>query len=134
MLRKPSGSIPAIRTSRANVDGDALAGLEQVQRHRRAHVAEPDETDFHLSMLLPETTLALPVCVRKFHFEDQTARAVSSRHLDRLFLWCDQPPPLFAFAKQGGKARGRSNLGPHSQSIEPLRPTRAAVLQSSITA
>lgn len=39
------------------VDGDALAGLEQVQRHRRAHVAERDETDFHLSILLPETTL-----------------------------------------------------------------------------
>ena len=36
MLRKPSGSIPAIRTSRAIVDGDALADLEQVQRHRRA--------------------------------------------------------------------------------------------------
>jgi hypothetical protein len=57
MLRKPSGSIPAVRTSRAIVDGDALAGLEQVQRHRRAHLAEPDETDLHLSMLLPETTL-----------------------------------------------------------------------------
>jgi hypothetical protein len=53
MLRKRSGSIPAVRTSR----GDALAGLEQVQRHRRAHLAEPDETDLHLSMLLPETTL-----------------------------------------------------------------------------
>lgn len=39
------------------VDGDTLAGLEQVQRHRRAHVAERDETDFHLSILLPETTL-----------------------------------------------------------------------------
>jgi hypothetical protein len=51
--------------------------------------------------------------------------------LDRLIFWCNEPPPILAFAQQGGKA---SNLGQHSQSIEPLRPTGAAVLQSPIIA
>src|SRR3954447_9332600 len=32
---------------RAIVDGDLMAGFEQIRRHACAHVAEPDETDLH---------------------------------------------------------------------------------------
>jgi hypothetical protein len=33
--------------SRAIVDGDLVAGLQQIRRHARAHMAKPDETDLH---------------------------------------------------------------------------------------
>ncbi len=36
----------------AIVDGDLMAGLQQIARHARAHVAKPDETDFHDSRSL----------------------------------------------------------------------------------
>src|ERR1700722_708175 len=32
---------------RAIVNGDLMAGLQQVRRHGRAHLAQPDETNFH---------------------------------------------------------------------------------------
>jgi hypothetical protein len=42
----------------AIVDGDGMAGLLQVQRHWRTHVAEPDETHVHCLILLTILTIA----------------------------------------------------------------------------
>jgi hypothetical protein len=42
--------------------------------------------------------------------------------------------PLSAEPSNAAKHAGLSNLGQHSQSIEPFRPTRAAVWQSPISA
>jgi len=38
----------------AIVDGDAMAGLQEVPCHWRTHVAEPDETDIHRLILLAD--------------------------------------------------------------------------------
>jgi len=38
----------------AIVDGDAMAALQEVPRHWRTHVAEPDKTDIHRLILLVE--------------------------------------------------------------------------------
>jgi hypothetical protein len=38
--------------ARAIVDDDAMAGLEQVQRDRRTHVTEPNESYFHFQSSL----------------------------------------------------------------------------------
>ena len=42
--------------------------------------------------------------------------------------------PLFSSPSNAAKQAAESKRGQHNQSIEPLRPTRAAVLQSEISA
>jgi hypothetical protein len=44
----------------AIVNDDAMAGLQQVQRHWRTHVAEPDEAHIHGLILLSAAGYLLP--------------------------------------------------------------------------
>jgi hypothetical protein len=45
--------------ARAIIDGKAMAGLQEVPRHRRAHVAKPDETDVHRFILSAERAITI---------------------------------------------------------------------------
>ena len=46
---------------------------------------------------------------------------------------CDQPAPVLLGAEKAAKQASESKAGQHSQSIDPLRPTSAAVSQSPIS-
>ena len=49
-LRRPSPHQGFRLRPGAIVDGDLMAGRQQIPRHARAHAAKPDETDFHDSL------------------------------------------------------------------------------------
>jgi hypothetical protein len=62
-------------------------------------------------------------------FEDQGAGTVASLDAEQRILW-----PLSASPSSAAKQAAESKRGQHNQSIEPSRPTKAAVLQSPMSA
>jgi hypothetical protein len=65
--------------------------------------------------------------------QHQRIRAVSARD-PGIAARRNEPAAVLARTQQSAKQASESKRGQHSQSIEPSRPTRAAVLQSPISA
>jgi hypothetical protein len=70
----------------------------------------------------------------KFGFKYERSRPIAPSNAAGRVLWRNQPTAVFGRAQQGGETAGESKRGQHSQSTEPLRPTKAAVLESPISA
>ena len=70
----------------------------------------------------------------EFGFQHHGVAAVSAARRADWAGRSDQPPTVFFGAKQSSEDSPESNRGTHSQSIDPLRLTNAAVSVSPITA
>ena len=78
---------------------------------------------------------ALPVAVVKFGFQNQAVAAIARGvDFDFFALRRDQPAAMLGSPSSAAKQASESKRGMHNQSIEPSRPTSAALWQSPITA
>ena len=70
----------------------------------------------------------------EFGFEDEGAGAITPIYADRRMFVAMSHRPFSLVPRSAAKHAGESKRGQHSQSIEPSRPTKAAALQSPISA
>jgi hypothetical protein len=73
-------------------------------------------------------------CGLEIRFQDQCFAPVAALGTLDLRMGRDHPAPILASPSSPAKHASESNRGQQSQSIEPSRPTSAAVSQSPISA
>ena len=79
-------------------------------------------------------TVTAPSGVSKSRFQDQGVVAIAPLDPADWAVRSDQPAAILGLPSRAAKQASESNRGQHSQSIEPSRPTSAAVSQSPIRA
>jgi hypothetical protein len=100
----------------------AVDALDDADDVRRLSARWHEIDDAHLP------GVALPV-----RLEDERPFAVPPLRLPRVSVRRDDPATVLARAEQRGEARAESKRGKHAQSIEPSRPTSAAVCRSPMS-
>ena len=83
---------------------------------------------------MKSTTMTVPVVGLELGLQHERAGPIASTDVPRRLGGRHQPAAMLGLPSSAAKQAPESNRGQHSQSIEPSRPTSAAVSQSPISA